>query len=514
MKSALLYTSVFIYTFLINSITAFAGTTLQWQILDNAKQPIKNAVVIVHNKQKTINKKLISDSKGMVTKEIPSSIYAPWTLVVSAPNFITKTLLGISEKQNHLVIFLTKKTFNENVLKGKALNFSNVRRDGLIDFGLTLFSFNLTELWNITAANFFSPKIVSVPSFSKAKVPSNVSLPEQTERYWISVRLKKENYEFTAPKKKKYIAHTLHGQFPLKAAINEIQGGSSFISLANLFKFKAYASQEKSFTKKKDENIDFDLSKKTINGSLQVTTNTNTSFQEILLFSLLEKQGQYLPFDIKRYTSSGSTLVIPKEGLNKSVLGLLTNKPDEEVEDDRLNTQTPKLLFENLNIENFEMLKYEDLYTVMARINPLKISVKTQSKFLTAKKMSIALQQATSGKVDLKFLPLLKTPKVNKNSIHLNPPKMSADFKPHSSVLQLVEIKEIFMDKNKKHKILTTKVLEEVGVSNWTNTFNTDFVNNFKKDTNKRYALQIIFLATTGQSHTPSHATRSFQELF
>lgn len=528
MKQALLFTSLFIYVF-FNHLASYAAMTPHWQILDNSKQPIKGAVVIVYNSKKTINKKLVSDSNGFVFKDIPSSISAPWTLVISSPNFITKTVLDIQEKEKKLNIYLTKKQINKSTLTGKTSQFSDIRRDGLIDFGLTLFSVNLSEVWNITATDFFSTKIVPVPTFSRVKVPANISLPNQTERYWLSIRLKKDSYELSVPKKKKYIVHTLHGQFPLKAAIKKIQGRNSFIALANLFKFKAYSSQEKNFMEEKNEELNFDLSKKTIDGDIQVTTNVNTELQEILLLSLLKKQNQYLPFDIKRLTASGSLLAIPKAALNKNVLGLLTEKNKNKLTNRNLNPQTEENPLKNLTALELESRllnalelntdNIKDTETELAKLlgflpeDATNKLIKTQSEFLTARKISIALQKTIKNQVHLKFLPLIATPKINNDYVSLELPTLQKDFKAHSSLLQLIEIEEIFIDKNKAQKILTTKILEEVGISKWTNEFNINFAYNFKKDPNKRYAIQIIFLATTGQSSEPSHATRSLQEL-
>ncbi|MBE8221398.1 MAG: carboxypeptidase regulatory-like domain-containing protein [Bdellovibrionales bacterium] len=522
MKQILLFTNIFICVFLINSLKTYAAKSYNWKVLDNFNNPIHGATVIVYNSKKTINKKLISDSNGNVAKDIPASISAPWTLIVSYPNFITKTVLEI-KKENNLNIYLTKQATNINTLSGKTSNFSNIRRDGLIDFGLTLYSLNLSEIWNIAADNFFSTKILPVPTFSRVKVPANVSLPNQTESYFLSIRLKKEYYELVVPKNKKYIIHTLHGQFPLKKAIKKIQGGNSFISLVNLFKFKAYSSKNSDFVKTEDKKLDFDLSKKTIGGSIQVKANIDTKLQEVLLLSLDKKQNQYLPFDIKRLSSSGSALSIPKDSLNKNVLGLLTEKNKLKLTSKNLSDFPESSQIQNFTDEEFKMLQIFELNSDKTTNKkymqewedflPKDSLAATKSQFLTAKKISIALQKTSDNKVNLNFLPLIAAPKINNNYVDLKLPTIANNFKAHSSLLQLVEIKEVFIDKNKKHKILTTKILSEVAVSTWVSKFNIDFVNNFKKDPSKRYAIQIIFLATTGQSSEPSHATRSLQEL-
>lgn len=532
MKKIVLCINLFTCIFLIKPLISSATTVPYWQILDNEESPIKGAHVVIYSKNKSINKKLVTDSKGFVPQQFLSPIPPPWTLIISSPGFITKTLLNIKKQNKTLRIFLKRKEVYENILTGKASQFLDVRRDGLVDFGLTMFSLNLSEIWNITPTNFFSTTIVPVPTFSRIQVPANVSFPNQKERYWISIRLQKEQYELSIPKKKNYTVHTLHGQFPLKVAIKKIQGGNSFISLANLFKFKAYSSEKGDFTSNKNKNVNFDLSKKIINGTIKVHANVDIKQQEILLFSLLKTKNQYLPFDMKRLNSTlTSTLAIPKDDKNKAVLGLLTRIGTEKVVNKELKNQSENSIKDNnlpeslnlsdidilismgYNMDNIEEIEDIDKVITSARLMRRKAKkTQTQSKFLTAKQLSIALQNTETGQVDLKFLPLVATPKIHNRFVSLQIPQLPKDFKMHSSLLQLVELKEIFIDQGKQHKIMTTSVLEEVGISKWAKDFNIDFIYSFKRDPKKRYAVQIIFLATTNQSSTPSHATRSLQE--
>lgn len=526
------YSNLFSFIILFYSTSSYGSFTLNWQILSNNQIPISGALVTIYNQNKSLKKTLSTDSEGYIPKQTLSSTFSPWSMEISAPNFITKIILDVQKQGADLNIYLRKEITESITLKGKTSGFKKVRKDGLVDFGLTILSLNLSEIWNINPTNFFSTKIVTVPTFKKIKIPSNLTLPNQKERYWISVRLKKETYELNVPKKKKYIAHTLHGQFPLKQAIKKIQGGNSFISLANLFKFKAYSSEEIDFTEKTNTSVNFDLSKNTIDGDIKVQANIDTKIHEIVLLSLLKKQTQYLPFDIKRLIDNSSTkLSIPEKGLNKNVLGLLTEKGIEKLTSKKTRKIT-SIILNNIPLNNLDStlpvqtltstagiklpylppnLGLSDLLTKHTSL--AKKIAKTQSKFLTAQRLSIAIQTPINNQVTLKFLPLIKKPIISSNYIQVSLPKITNSFQEHSSILQLVEMQEIFLDKSKKHKILVTKVLEEVGLSQWITQFNSDFIHRWKKDPKKRYGVQVIFLASSNQLPEPSHATRSLQEI-
>lgn len=506
------------FSLLLAIFNSFAIASADLQVLDYFDQPIKDVSVLIYNNKKLVNKKVLTGADGRIPKKALAVTFQ--TLVLSHPDFIKKTILNVAKKNNLSTIYLNKKITNANTLKGKTFNFAGVKRDGFVDFGLSLLSLNQSEIWNINPVYFFSTKLVPVPSFSRLKVPDNLSLPNQKERYFISIHLKKESYTLDIPKKKKYKIHTLHGQFPLKAAISKIRSGASFISLINLFKFKAYSSLNKDFKKTAEgTEANFDLSKNTIDSKIKVQTTVNLLKNEILMLSLKKDQKQYSPFDIKQLEGKEGTLAMPTNTLQSFVIGLLTKKQDDpECTEDctlaKLTFQERQFLQSiGVNIQKADPLDLVFLSYMLFNNSKNFFKLKIQSNFLSAYQISIALQTVADKNVTLKFLPLIKPPVINKDTVSLVLPKLKSSFKAHSSLLQLVEVETVFIDKKKKHKLIKTTVLTQVAVSGWQNQFSMDFFNQFKKDPAKTYAVQIIFLANQSANSLPTHATRSLSKI-
>src|SRR5690606_15243052 len=119
-------------------------------------------------------------------------------------------------------------------VKGKPLDYRNVRRDGKVDFGLVMSTFTRHELINFDLSNVLATDndMISVLGFD-LNVPSNLTLPNQEESYFFPINLNKPNYRLPVKRPGTHTFIAAHGQFPMSQVFDQIRSGASIFDVAN-----------------------------------------------------------------------------------------------------------------------------------------------------------------------------------------------------------------------------------------------------------------------------------------
>lgn len=130
-------------------------------------------------------------------------------------------------------------------ISGNISGYQTKDYDDRIDFGFVMPLQSKADLLNFNFENVLSSKfdVIRVVG-QKIEIPSNISLPNQKERYFLSVRFNKPAYRFPLQSQQhpQYLG-VLEGYFPFNKTVKSIQSGESLFNLVNSFTFKSYTTK-------------------------------------------------------------------------------------------------------------------------------------------------------------------------------------------------------------------------------------------------------------------------------
>lgn len=130
-------------------------------------------------------------------------------------------------------------------LSGHTSGYGNLRTDGTADFGLVLKNFSKADLFQIELDDLMSTSIDSINVFGMSlDLPSNVALPDQRERYILSIRLNKPQYRVSFEEGQNTSVILLHGQFPFTKVIDGFRNDVSLLQLAGDFNILSYTEAQ------------------------------------------------------------------------------------------------------------------------------------------------------------------------------------------------------------------------------------------------------------------------------
>ncbi len=206
-------------------------------IVNEKGQPIANAKVMVgYNESAFPNNILITDQNGNV--EVPTAWVGEQPLTIMADNYIRTTYLHQAPIAKTFAINPFR-TIPSQEVKGITTGYPELKRDDKIDFGLVLQLLPKTAYFQFDLGLFISPDsdVIEVMG-SKKNIPSNVSLPDQSERYlFFNIRFNKPVYRTYFHEAGNYELIASHGRFPFKKMLDEFQAGKGFTEVVNLFDF-------------------------------------------------------------------------------------------------------------------------------------------------------------------------------------------------------------------------------------------------------------------------------------
>lgn len=210
-------------------------------------------------------------------------------------------------------------------ISGTTNSYTLKDKDGIVDFSLVMPAMSIEELMNFDLARIISPENDELNILSKKfEVPSNLSLPKQTESYFLSFTLDKPGFRSYVRDLGNYNLYALHGSFPVKKVIDAAQSGQTLFEMVNLLTFKGGGSETievKGVTK----DIKIAINEWTLGSSTTVTAPTIAKGKEVLAFTLFKDGDDLYPADIKRVLSAKTEKLTTRAGADSYVLSVLVN---------------------------------------------------------------------------------------------------------------------------------------------------------------------------------------------
>ena len=269
-------------------------------------QPVPNAQVLIGSAEgfPFKNNFKVSDKNGEIQN------LNEWVtnehITADAPGFIRQTLL--SQDPGNIIIKLNRAALvTTSTISGQVTNLPVVDGDKNVDFGLVMAAMTRSDLLNFDLNSVMSPinDIMKVAGY-EVPVPTNVSLPKQSETYFLNLNNEKPEYRFFTPSTSPRRLYAAAGRFPFKQVVDELRGGKPFYEVINYFEINGGGIRDVTPTNK--------VTKMDIPGNeLKFTQNISVAspilnVDEVFVgISASEVSGFLIPTGIKNMKSNTTT---------------------------------------------------------------------------------------------------------------------------------------------------------------------------------------------------------------
>jgi hypothetical protein len=470
----------------------FAGTAAnandQINVVDENNQPVANAKVMLGFEPGNPFPGNVFTTNGSGIADIPADWKAALPITVQADGYIITTIPETQPGQR--VIQLTKRELNSDLeVKGTTTDFGRLIRDGKVDFGMVVPALSRKQMLAFDVSSVISPQNDTITIVGNSvNIPSNITLPEQTETYIFPIELNKPDYRVYMRAPGQYRMGVTHGQFPLQRVVGDIRAGKSFLEIVNYFDFKEGGQQ--TLTVDTNMQVNMPVNQIPFTSTLTVKAPQFAGNLAMLSLAMFEQDGTFLPSDLKRLTPGQS---LPLKAPANSPMSVVS------------------LLLENQSATLFDLTSI--LRTWFAPLFALKGGHAPWDENAAAaeqnfSKLSFTFLPATGG-VTPQFLQLVNKPELSGQNMKLSAPALLPGLVASGVYLTLSEIEQIGQE---KLKVERRTRLWEIWSDTWISQMEMPKVQ-FERRKDRLYRWDVLFLARPSNSvldlNSITHATRN-----
>lgn len=199
-------------------------------------------------------------------------------------------------------------TFAQNqTYSGSVTGIPVKDRDGWFDFALVLPTVNKEQIIDFKLDTFVSPLTDSLRALGqKIDVPSNLSVPTQTERYIFNIRLSKPAYRLPWSDGNLKGLGALQGNFIFRDVIDKVRGGAPLFSLINDFNFRTFSVVSNPII---PQNLEAGRSPLNYVASLTARNDNESRFTSLGISFHKTDETSYFPVDLKKLNRSTPTQI-------------------------------------------------------------------------------------------------------------------------------------------------------------------------------------------------------------
>lgn len=336
------------------------------QVVDQFGAPVEDAGILIGNSlnQPFSNNFIRSETQGFV--RWPQAWNTTQSITIYKDGYIRATYL--KQIPGAAKYVLRKIIPNQNIeLNGNTIGHQVVNRDGQVDFAVAIPALDKKDFLAFDISQFISPQndLMTVANRS-AKIPSNVSIPKQTEKYYFYWTFEKLPYRLYFKNPGSQIVLTIRGTFPMNEVVDGLRNDADLHDLINYFSIRGGSIRELDLTQPKN-TVDLPVDELNFSDKFKYTAPNYPSDQAAFVAALSEYKGKFLPTDFKYVESQKSMDLMTSKGSNNIVVTVLrkkttdkNNKPREEQLSARLNSMSkpstvqPLALIDSPQIQSIE----------------------------------------------------------------------------------------------------------------------------------------------------------------
>jgi hypothetical protein len=274
------------------------------KVVNELGEPLANAQILIGAGQDAF-----PGNYGHTNESGEFLVPADWTtqdmVTIDAPGYIRATYMGLDPAPR--VFTLKKKFVAEVQLQGSTSGHPIKNRDGYVDFSLVMSAMTRQDLLNFQIQKVMSPFNDKMTIIGQdVEIPANVSLPKQTESYFIfSITLDKPQYRLYFAEKGVERVFAARGRFPFKEVVDGLRGDKQIFELINYFSITGGSIRDVNLTNDKN-NLNIPAMDLTFKEKKAFKAPKLTSNQVMVAMTVADNNGYLIPTDVKRLNSEQS----------------------------------------------------------------------------------------------------------------------------------------------------------------------------------------------------------------
>lgn len=292
-------------------------------VADIGGSPVAGATVMIGTapNQPFANNVATTDKTGSFKPMRDWNVALPVT--ISAPGFVRTTYMAQLPQQKSFTI-RAKALAVKPELNGITTGFGTLVKDGFVDVGIVIPALTKADLANFQASTLLSPENDVIKAAGQtAYLPSNITVPEQSESMIITVKLNKPTYRMFFDRQASYKMVSAHVKFPFKKVIQESQGGNAGIELVNYFTFLG-AGVTNTVIATDKQTVNLPVNQLKFDSSVTAVAPVVAKTQSVLAVALVKDGTQLYPTDIKNLVSKESRQLSFPMNSSGHLLGVLS----------------------------------------------------------------------------------------------------------------------------------------------------------------------------------------------
>lgn len=267
---------------------------------------------------------LTADTEGRIN--VPAEWTKTETITIQAAGYLRATYL-YQEPQNLEIKMRPIPSTTSYEVAGETQGHPVVDKDGMVDFGLVIPAMSKTDLLAFDMDAVISPQDDVISTLGQEiKVPSNVTLPRQKEKYSLfTATLDKPNYRVYFNQTGVNRVFAARGRFPFKSVVDQMRNGAKFPDLINEFGIYGGGIRDIEIKDAKAK-LNIPIRELNFNVKKNVVAPQFAKNQIFMAVGVSESLGYLIPTDVKR-VAAGKAMPLNTLPDNPSlVLGVLKNQ--------------------------------------------------------------------------------------------------------------------------------------------------------------------------------------------
>lgn len=264
---------------------------------------------------------LTTDANGMVP--LPTDWIDGQPLTVEAPGYVRTTWMSQVPAPSMIFAVRTVPKNQQVELTGKTTGYKNLQKDGWVDVGVVFPAVRRNQLASLQVTDLISPDVDIITIFGQSvEIPSNVSIPQQTERYYFNITLDKPVYRsyLSEPRTWKMVA--THARFPFEKVLDDLRAGKEFYEVLNHFEFKSATLDDINLVPPSTKK-DIAIGAIKFQPKIDVTAPKFDPKYGMLAVSLADNSGLLYPTDVKSLAPRETRRLVAPTTVGGYVVGAL-----------------------------------------------------------------------------------------------------------------------------------------------------------------------------------------------
>lgn len=311
---------------LAESIQSFLRSSLKFnQILvtDRFGTPLAGASVLIGQalNDPFAGNYVSTNSQGILT--IPSGWMSKQHVTIESVGLVRTTFLDV-QPQSQILELNEAEGRSQLEVSGQTSGWTDVKKDGFVDFSIIMPTANRSSLFQFNVSDMLSPEVDVVTAYGQdIYIPSNFSLPKQTENYGLfPVTIDKLLYRayVNMPDQYRFVAG--RGKFPFKTVLKKLENGSSYWDVLNDMDFISAGTGSVLVNQIKNA-LDLSIAGHPISPTVHITATGIPNGNSFLAAIWNEDQGTLFPSDVKTFVNNETRVMESTGAKSAYVLSVL-----------------------------------------------------------------------------------------------------------------------------------------------------------------------------------------------